>query len=177
MAPEVVLDEEVYAHLKEQAEPFVDTPNTVLRRLLGLDPSVGANVAVGQVSDRGNLRGGDTPSGSGPNGSEPSVEPVRAPKGSLLPQTEYWRPILEALVEAGGTTAATEIIATVGRRLDDRLTELDRQSLRSGGIRWRNRAQFARLRMVERGLMVRGSPSGFWAITEEGRRFLTKQSA
>jgi uncharacterized protein YfbU (UPF0304 family) len=31
------VDEEVYDYLKEKAEPFTDTPNTVLRRLLFMD--------------------------------------------------------------------------------------------------------------------------------------------
>lgn len=31
------VDDQVYGALKEMAEPFVDSPNTVLRRLLGLD--------------------------------------------------------------------------------------------------------------------------------------------
>lgn len=35
--PVLRIDEEVYKVLQGQAEPFVDTPNTVLRRLLGLD--------------------------------------------------------------------------------------------------------------------------------------------
>lgn len=32
---QIEVDEEVFAALQQQAEPFVDTPNTVLRRLLG----------------------------------------------------------------------------------------------------------------------------------------------
>jgi len=31
------VDDEVYAHLEQAATPLVDTPNSVLRRLLGLD--------------------------------------------------------------------------------------------------------------------------------------------
>ena len=39
MTPTVRVDEEVYEQLKAHAEPFVDTPNSVLRRLLGLVPA------------------------------------------------------------------------------------------------------------------------------------------
>lgn len=35
--PEIEIDDEVFALLQRQAEPFVDTPNDVLRRLVGLD--------------------------------------------------------------------------------------------------------------------------------------------
>ncbi len=37
MEHQIRIDEEVLAALQEMAEPFVDTPNTVLRRLLGLE--------------------------------------------------------------------------------------------------------------------------------------------
>lgn len=37
MSPTIRVDEEVWAWLKGLAQPFVDTPNTVLRRVAGLD--------------------------------------------------------------------------------------------------------------------------------------------
>jgi hypothetical protein len=40
MAPTIRVDDEVYALLQSRAEAFVDTPNTVLRRLLNLTGSV-----------------------------------------------------------------------------------------------------------------------------------------
>lgn len=39
--PTIRIDEEVYAWLKSQAEPFEDNPNTVLRRVAGLDTKEG----------------------------------------------------------------------------------------------------------------------------------------
>lgn len=36
MTPTIRIDHEVYEKLQEQAQPFVDTPNTILRRLLDL---------------------------------------------------------------------------------------------------------------------------------------------
>jgi hypothetical protein len=38
MAPTIRIDDEVFALLQAEAKPFVDTPNTVLRRKFGLDP-------------------------------------------------------------------------------------------------------------------------------------------
>ena len=178
MAPEVSVDEEVYEFLKSQAEPFVDTPNSVLRRLLGLGPSAAAE---GQEAQPAASTDGPQASESQETQSRPArsatgqrARRTRAPRGVLLPGREYEVPILEALVEAGGSAPTAEVIAAVGRRLEDRLSELDRQQLRSGGVRWRSRIQFVRLRMVERGLMVKGSPAGTWAVTEEGRNFLAE---
>jgi len=37
MAPIIRIDDEVYAWLQKQASPFEDTPNSVLRKLAGLD--------------------------------------------------------------------------------------------------------------------------------------------
>ena len=41
---EIEIDDAVWNHLKKYAEPFVDTPNSVLRRLL-LDEIVGSNTS------------------------------------------------------------------------------------------------------------------------------------
>jgi len=37
MAPTIRIDDQVFEELKKRAEPFVDSPNDVLRRLLGLN--------------------------------------------------------------------------------------------------------------------------------------------
>jgi hypothetical protein len=44
MAPTIRVDDEVYALLQSKAEAFVDTPNTVLRRLLNLNGGVAGPV-------------------------------------------------------------------------------------------------------------------------------------
>src|SRR5437899_1393973 len=43
MSPSVRIDEEVYRELQKRAEPFVDTPNSVLRRILDLNHGVTAH--------------------------------------------------------------------------------------------------------------------------------------
>ena len=176
MAPEVIVDDEVYEYLKSQAEPFVDTPNSVLRRLLGLKRSVVAEgreahlaAAIGDLPRSASVETHSRPS---PRASRQRSRQTRAPRGTLLPGKEYEVPILEVLVEADGSAPTAEVIEAVGRRLKDRLTEMDRQQLHSGGLRWRSRIQFVRLRLIERGLMVKGSPPGTWAITKAGREYL-----
>jgi hypothetical protein len=48
MMPTITVDEEVFEYLKGRAEPFVDTPNTVLRRELNLGaPSSTPPASVG----------------------------------------------------------------------------------------------------------------------------------
>ncbi|MFL6129042.1 MAG: winged helix-turn-helix domain-containing protein [Mycobacteriales bacterium] len=49
------------------------------------------------------------------------------------------------------------------------LQPADKETLRSGDVRWRNRTAFARLNLVKRGEMAGATPRGIWAITERGR--------
>lgn len=153
MSPSVEIDDEVWDELKAQAEPFVDTPNTVLRRLLGL-ASASAAGERSPVSPRAG----------------------RAPMGSLLPEAEYELPILRALADRGGSAPARDVVKAVGEMVADQLTERDREKLRSGGERWQNRIQFSRLRMKERGLIKSGSPRGLWELAEPGTQVLADRA-
>lgn len=167
MSPTIRIDSEVLETLKQHAEPFVDTPNTVLRRILGLSPATertdieGGEPAAGALQPR---RASRRPAPSKPRHRRPS----RAKPGTTLPDTEYETPILEILRENGGRAPTREVIDALGERLDGRLTEVDRERLSSGDVRWRNRAQFVRLNLIERGDMVKGSPRGVWEISDQG---------
>lgn len=93
----------------------------------------------------------------------------RAAPGTLLPESEYELPILRFLQERGGRAPSREVVEAVGEALSHKLTDLDRQPLKSGDIRWENRVAFVRLRLIERGQLAKGSPRGTWEITDEGR--------
>ncbi|MGD0452419.1 MAG: winged helix-turn-helix domain-containing protein [Solirubrobacteraceae bacterium] len=147
----IEIDDEVFEVLRHQAEPFVDTPNTVLRRLLGIDRAENPLTEVAEKT------GGGT---------------MRAVPGMLLPEREYEVPILRYLDERGGRAPSREVVEAVGEALDGRLSEFDKQELKSGGIRWQKRAAFVRLRLVERGELVEKSPRGTWEISEKGRERL-----
>jgi hypothetical protein len=168
MTPTIRIDDEVFEALKRHAEPLVDTPNSVLRRLLELpsnreeapsDHDEAPSQTPRQV--RGRRRGTR-------RGSRPSAK--RARPGSILPDEEYERPILQILNEKGGRAPTSEVIDALGERLDGRLTPTDKETIGSGQVRWRNRAQFVRLRLVDRGDMAKDSPRGVWEITEQGIR-------
>ena len=145
---EIEVDEDVFQLLGEHARPFTDSPNTVLRRLLGLDH------------------------GEAQPPMRRAAPSTRATPGSILPESEYEIPILEQLVARRGRGHATEITNAVGEQLADRLTELDKLPLDSGEVRWRNRVQFTRLRLKERGLLASDSPRGIWEITPAGVAYL-----
>jgi hypothetical protein len=147
MCPSIEVDAKVFEVIKKNAEPFVDTPNTVLRRLLGVDRDKNRPVS--------------------PPATVIATE--RAAPGTLLPESEYELPILRFLQERGGRAPSREVVEAVGEALNHKLTDLDRQPLKSGDIRWENRVAFVRLRLIERGELTKGSPRGTWEITDQGR--------
>lgn len=149
----VEVDDEVFALIKENAEPLVDDANSVLRRLLKIDSD--ASPPPTPAAERGE----------------------RAPLGSLLPEEAYRAPILLELLARGGTGSAKEVTDVVGQRIGDDLTTRDLEQLKSGDIRWRARVQFTRLRMKEDGLIKADSPRGVWELTADGKKAAKKAAA
>lgn len=171
------VDDEVYAALQARAVPLEDDVNTVLRRLLGLASA--SDVAIPSAPDVARAAAGNSSaSRSGTKSPRPkksTKKRTRVPKGSILPESDYELPILKALQHLGGRVPTSELIAQLEKELDPRLTEVDRDRLSSGGVRWQNRAQFVRLKLIKKGEMVEGSPRGVWEISETGRNRLAKE--
>lgn len=94
--------------------------------------------------------------------------------GLRTPEDEFRIPILQTLVDLGGSAPMNDILDKVGRLMSDKLNPYDRQALPSDLTitRWRNTAQWARAAMVKEGLLSSGSPRGVWEITNIGREFL-----
>jgi hypothetical protein len=176
MSPSVELDEDIYEYLKSQAEPFTDTPNTVLRRLLQLDDPSEAHTWT-HVSNGASLRQEPGLRARKRSGARKSSGRARAPSGTLLPEQRYELPLLRALIEAGGEAPFREVLESVGRALSNEFVPADHETLSSGTVRWHSRLQFVRLRLVERGEMDREAPRGIWRITDAGRRAALNGSA
>jgi hypothetical protein len=163
----VELDDDVFHALQERALPLIDDVNSVLRRILELEGSAEPRPALGSTAD--------TPKHTDPRSkrrktaTRTKARGPRAERGSLLPEAEYEVPLLSALVERGGSAPASHVIEDVGDSLGDRLSEVDRQVLNSGLVRWKNRVQFVRLKLIQSGDMAAQSPRGVWEITETGR--------
>lgn len=144
--PNIYVDEEVFAELQKRADAFVDTPNDVMRRLLGF------------------------------KGSKPQKGVMVKNKGATVqgftPQVEFRLPILKSLVEMGGSGATGEVLDRVFEKMKDRLTEGDHGETSSGKIRYRHHAEWERRKMREEGLISAHSRHGEWQITEKGRAYL-----
>jgi restriction system protein len=102
-------------------------------------------------------------------------ESQASPRNEFTPVDKYWTPIIESLIELGGSARSDEVIARVGKKMDSVLTRADRELLPSGiDIRWRNRVAWQRENMKRQGLLRNDSPRGVWEITEAGREWLKK---
>lgn len=109
-----------------------------------------------------------------PKSAVPRRYSTRLERGQSTPQSAFNRPILQVLVESGGSAAMQNVLARVEHLMKDTLKELDYHSHASGELRWRTSAQWARNTMKDRGLLKKGSPHGIWEITEAGREALQK---
>jgi Mrr restriction endonuclease-like protein len=149
MMPTIRVDDEVWGWLKSQAQPFEDTPNSVLRRVAGLNPAV-------------------PPAGQ----SAPGMRRVgRRPSGAKTAQSEFRLPILRILARHGGRGDRAHVLAELERMMAGRLTELDRSDIQSGTIRWQKSAEWEVSTMRQEGLLLPRdkSPRGVWCLTPKGQ--------
>jgi restriction system protein len=104
----------------------------------------------------------------------PITASARLGRGLRTPEDFYRRPILEALVELGGSATVSEVLAKVEQKVRNILNEYDLQPLPSNrrSIRWKNAARWCRNTLVQEGLIKRDSPHGMWEISDAGRQWL-----
>ena len=159
--PTIRIDDEVWRALKAQAEPFVDTPNDVLRRLLL--SKTADTTAQQQHKIVGHVQ----------------QEKRRGPKTRVdrTPESAFRIPILQALVELGGRGSVFEVLKSVQRRLEGTLKPDDFKNVKSGEVRWENTAKWERKHLVDDKLLDSNSRHGVWAITSLGREHLEEHSS
>ena len=95
-------------------------------------------------------------------------------RGLRTPEEAYRRPILEALVEMGGSGKCADVLELVEKKMKGILKDVDYELMPSGGmLRWRNAAMWCRNTLANiDGLMKKNSPRGIWEVDDAGRRFL-----
>lgn len=147
---EIKVDAEVFLRLQSLASPFVDTPNDVLRRILGIDSADEDRVP-------------------------PAVDDDLRPAGNAayryddaIPQREYRPYILTILREAGGSKSMNQVLAEVERRMGPRFREADYRVVSKDELKWRNAARWERNDMVKDGLIKKDGRRGVWELTERG---------
>ena len=97
----------------------------------------------------------------------------RLPQGRATSRKEFVEPTLRVLQKMGGSGEADAVVERVERIMKPVLRDVDYEALPSDGVpRWKKHVHGARWKMVQDGLMKRGSPRGLWEISEEGRLHL-----
>ena len=138
------IDQEVWRFLMKSAIPLEDTPNSALRRLLGIDKKRTGRSKRSRASR------------------------------TRTDQTAFLLPVLEILQECGGKVEAKRVIQQLEDKMKGQLKPVDHERLKSGQVRWKNTAQWARNELVTEGYLSKDSPRGVWEITEKGREYLKR---
>ncbi len=165
----ILVDGEVYDRLKKLAEPFVDSPNDVLRRVFELEPKRSTDDEEGVFATNPSevntaFRGRATRAGV-------TFTDVRV---NRTPDRDFRVPILQALQELGGRAATGDVLKRVRRIIEPALKPVDFDEMRSGQVRWRSATNFEKKHMALEAipLVNPNSPRGIWEITDAGRQYL-----
>ena len=153
--PTIDLSQQSFDKLKELAEPLVDTPETVIQRLLDAYHANGAGTAPRTKAVKGS--------------SVTALKVVtrdrkRARKGEKTPIEQFYTPLVRVLKDAGGKLPANEAIERVGQLMAEHLNDVDRSRLPSGEVRWRNTVRWASQRLQQEGKLDKKSTWGIWKL-------------
>lgn len=96
-----------------------------------------------------------------------TAAPARAVVRRWTPVDVFRPEIVAVLQEAGGQLDADDVFLALEARMEERLTDADRETTPEGELRWRFAARRARQALVADGEMSRGRP-GVWALTDRG---------
>jgi hypothetical protein len=144
--PTIRIDEEVYSWLQNQARPFEDTPNTVLRRIAKLDNSSSPKPVIPKEA------------------SMPKLADRRK-----TPQRDFREPILRILKKYNGKADRMTVLKELEEIMGCQLTDFDRSDISSGSIRWQKSAEWEIRVMREQGILkpVHETPRGVWSLTNK----------
>ena len=143
--PTIRVDQDVFEGLQKLAQPFVDSPSMVIRRLLE---------AQGVLQKAAS--------------SPPAAKPPRA----LTPQAVYERYLLYVLSkEFEGQGHKRDVTHAIVKRMmrDGHIGAADQELVSTGETKAENTITWARNALKQRGYISRAANRGTWELTPEGR--------
>jgi hypothetical protein len=152
--PTIRIDDDVFEGLKKLAEPFVDTPGAVVRRLL-------TEKGILQARPKKSLVRAT---------HHPSEEKALTPE--LTQQAVYEQFLLATLdQEFAGRGDKRRITQAILERMVRHgfVSPADLELVATGETRAENTITWGRNALKNRGLISRGSRRGIWELTAEGR--------
>jgi hypothetical protein len=144
--PTIRVDQDVFEGLQKLAQPFVDTPSVVIRRLL---------------EDRGVL-----------NKKVDAPEIARPKPDALTPQAVYENYLLVVLAkEFDGRGHKRDVTHAIVKRMmkDGHIGAADQELVSTGETKAENTITWARNALKQRGHIDRASPRGIWELTPAGK--------
>lgn len=155
--PTIRVEDEVFEGLQQLAEPFVDTPNAVIRRLL-IEKQI--------------LKASPKP----PKRMRPKTATDTAREGPhtlpLTPQQVFEQFLLATLAQNfDGRGDKRSVTQTVIERMVKHgyIGPADLELVATGETKAENTITWGRNALKNRGLISRASPRGIWELTAEGR--------
>jgi predicted CopG family antitoxin len=148
--PTIRIDDAVFEGLKELAEPLVDTPSSVIRRLL---------------EEKGVLQRLAPP-------AKPVLPKPKAAEEEQTPQSVYEQHLLQVLLEKFGGRGSKKAVtlAVIERMMKRRLiSAADLEFVSTGETKAENKLSWGRNLLKNRGLIRGDAPRGVWELTAEGR--------
>ena len=146
--PTIRVEPDVFEGLQKLAQPFVDSPSAVIRRLL---------------EERGVLAA---------KGAAPAPVAGGLPRGNgLTPQPLYEKYLLAVMFrQFNGRAHKRDATHEVVKRMmkDGLIGAADQEIVATGETKAENTITWARNALKERGLISRVSPRGIWELTPEG---------
>jgi hypothetical protein len=146
--PTIRIDSEVLDALKKLAEPFVDTPSSVIRRLL---------------EEKGLIA---KPPAAPPKAPEPSSGLEPTPQAVF---EQFLLSVLEEQFKGRGDKRSVTLAIIEKMQKQALLRPADLELVATGETKAENSIAWGRNALKDRGLLRRNSPRGIWELTDEGR--------
>jgi hypothetical protein len=143
--PTIRLAQDVFEGLQRLAEPFVDSPSSVIRRLL---------------ENQGVLK------------KLPAKSPPPASPNALTPQSTYESYLLLVLSkEFDGRGHKRDVTHAIIKRMmkDGHIGAADQELVSTGETKAENTITWARNALKQRGYISRAARRGIWELTAEGK--------
>lgn len=162
MMPTIRIEDDVFKGLQQLAKPFVDSPSSVIRRLL---------------EERGVLMPQKASSSTETRTREIQGRPVSTTANGLTPQPVYEGYLYIVLAkELDGRGHKRDVTHAVIRRMmkDGHIGPADQELVKTGETKAENTIAWARNALKDRGHISRISPRGIWELTAEGKDAASK---
>ncbi len=144
--PTIRIDQDVFEGLQKLAQPFVDSPSRVIRRLL---------------EERGVLQA-----------RAEAQKSARLAPDALTPQSTYEKYLLVVLArEFDGRGHKRDVTHAIIKRMmkDGHIGAADQELVSTGETKAENTITWARNALKQRGHIDRGTSRGIWELTRAGK--------